>query len=142
MPRPDRATVLAFVADLEGALDQAAAANPNPGRPVLHRLNRTEYANAIRDLLGLDVDAEALLPADDMSQGYDNMSDVLTVSPTLLESYISAAGKISRLAVGDPEAAPAVETYVVPVSYSQLYHREGRAVRHTRRYRGASQLSS
>ena len=125
MPRPDAATIAAFVADLEGAIDQAAAANPNPGRPILHRLNRTEYANSVRDLLGLDVDAESLLPPDDMSQGYDNMSDVLTVSPTLLESYISAAGKIVRLAVGDPGATPIIETYVVPVSSSQLEHREG-----------------
>ena len=125
MPRPDAATIAAFVADLEGAIDQAAAANPNPGRPILHRLNRTEYANSVRDLLGLDVDAESLLPADDMSQGYDNMADVLTVSPTLLESYISAAGKITRLAVGDREATSIVETYVVPMSYSQLEHREG-----------------
>ena len=125
MPRPDRRTIAAFVADLKGGIDQAAAANPNPGRPVLHRLNRVEYANSIRDLLDLEVNAETFLPPDDMSQGYDNMSDVLTVSPTLLQSYISAAGKISRLAVGDPDATPSVETYVVPVSYSQLFHREG-----------------
>jgi hypothetical protein len=91
----------------------------------LHRLNRTEYKNVIRDLLALDVNVQSLLPPDDMSQGYDNMSDVLTVSPTLLDGYIRAAGKLSRLAVGDPGAAPAVETYVVPQAISQLRHVEG-----------------
>jgi hypothetical protein len=92
---------------------------------VLHRLNRTEYANVVRDLVGLQVDAEGLLPPDDMSQGYDNMSDVLTVSPALLEGYISAAGKISRLALGDIDATPLVETYVVPQAVSQMRHVPG-----------------
>jgi len=124
-PRPDEATLVAFVDGLERAIDRAAVASPNPGRPVLHRLNRTEYANAVRDLLELEVNAEALLPPDDMSQGYDNMSDVLTVSPALLEGYISAAGKISRLVVGDPEATPLVETYVVPQAVSQMRHVPG-----------------
>ena len=124
-PRPDEATVAAFVDGLEHEIDRAAAADPNPGRPVLHRLNRTEYANAVRDLLGLEVKVESLLPPDDMSQGYDNMSDVLTVSPALLEGYISAAGKISRLAVGDPGATPLVETYLVPQAVSQLRHVPG-----------------
>ena len=138
-PRPAPADVDRFVTGIETAVDQAAARDPEPGRPVLHRLNRTEYANAIRDLLGLDVRADRLLPADDMSQGYDNMSDVLTVSPALLESYISAAGKISRLALGDPEATPLVETHVVPQAVSQMAHvpgtpfgtRGGLAVTHT-----------
>ena len=125
MPQPDVNDVAAFIKDLEAGIDRAAAAAPNPGRPILHRLNRTEYANSIRDLLDLQVDVEPLLPPDDMSQGYDNMSDVLTVSPTLLESYISAAGKISRLAVGDPGATPIVETYVVLQAFSQLRHVEG-----------------
>jgi len=121
-PRPDAPTLTAFVSGLEAAIDAAAADEPNPGRPVLHRLNRTEYANVIRDLVGLQVDAEGLLPPDDMSQGYDNMSDVLTVSPALLESYISAAGKISRLALGDIDATARVETYVVPQAVSQMRH--------------------
>jgi hypothetical protein len=125
MPRPEPGDLAAFVADLESAIDADAAINPNPGRPVLHRLNRTEYKNVIRDLLALDVDVESLLPPDDMSQGYDNMSDVLTISPTLLDGYIRAAGKLSRLAVGDPGASPAVETYVVPQAISQLRHVEG-----------------
>ena len=124
-PRPDDTTLAAFVDGLEREIDRVAAADPNPGRPVLHRLNRTEYANVVRDLLGLEVNAESLLPPDDMSQGYDNMSDVLTVSPALLESYISAAGKISRLAVGDPEATPLVNTYVVPQAVSQVRHVPG-----------------
>ena len=119
-PRPDEATLAGFVDGLEREIDRAAVADPNPGRPVLHRLNRTEYGNAVRDLLGLEVNVEALLPPDDMSQGYDNMSDVLTVSPALLEGYISAAGKISRLAVGNPEATPLVETYLVPQAVSQI----------------------
>ena len=137
-PRPDRATLAAFVADLEASIDAAAEAAPSPGRPVLHRLNRTEYANAVRELTGVAIDVTALLPPDDMSQGYDNMSDVLTVSPTLIDGYLTAAGRIARLAVGDPEATPSVATYVVPQAFSQMRHvpgtpfgtRGGIAVRH------------
>ncbi len=125
MPRPDASELHRFITDIETGIDDAASVHPNPGRPILHRLNRTEYANAIRDLLALSIDTEKLLPPDDMSQGYDNMSDVLTVSPTLLESYIQAAGKISRLAVGDPGATPIVETYPIPLKVSQLHHVEG-----------------
>ncbi|MGH9332354.1 MAG: DUF1592 domain-containing protein [Vicinamibacteria bacterium] len=125
MPRPPPGEIARFASELEAAVDRAAAADPNPGRPVLHRLNRTEYANSIRDLLALEVSVESLLPPDDMSQGYDNMSDVLTISPTLLEGYLSAAGKISRLSVGDPGAPPVIETYVVPQAISQLRHVEG-----------------
>jgi len=125
MPRPDAPALKAFVTSLEGAIDKAAAATPNPGRPILHRLNRAEYANSIRDLLHIDVDPEGFLPPDDMSQGYDNMSDVLTISPTLLEGYLRASAKISRLAVGDRDATPSVDTYVVPQAISQLKHVEG-----------------
>ena len=96
------------------ALDRVAAANPNPGRTTTPRLNRTEYANAIRDLLGLEVDGSALLPPDDADLGFDNMADILSVSPALLERYIFAARKISRLAVGDAAIEPTTETYVVP----------------------------
>ena len=124
-PRPDRSTVLAFAASLEKGLDEAAAAHPNPGRPSLHRLNRTEYANSVRDLLDLEVDPAAYLPADDMSHGFDNMAEVLNVSPTLLEGYVRAAGKISRLALGDPSMKPIVETYHVPSTLSQTRHIEG-----------------
>jgi uncharacterized protein DUF1592/uncharacterized protein DUF1588/uncharacterized protein DUF1587/uncharacterized protein DUF1585/uncharacterized protein DUF1595 len=111
VPRPDNAAYESFIAYLQTELDGAAAANSNPGRPSIHRLNRSEYANAIRDLLGIDIDATSLLPVDDGSYGFDNIGDVLTVSPTLLERYMSAADKISRLAVGDPAIAAVSETY-------------------------------
>src|SRR5689334_9093705 len=113
MPRPDNATYDAFAGYLESALDQAATAKPNPGRPTAaHRLNRTEYINSVRDLLSLDVDGDQLLPADD-SGGFDNLGDLLSVSPGLMEKYVSAAAKIARLAVGDPEIHADVATYTV-----------------------------
>ncbi|MSO46168.1 MAG: DUF1592 domain-containing protein [Acidobacteria bacterium] len=114
LPRPDQATYHTLATYLETALDRAGAANPNPGRPALRRLNRTEYANVIRDLLGVDIDAESLLPADDSGYGFDNIGDVLTVSPTLMERYMSAAARISRLAVGDKTVKPISQTYEVP----------------------------
>src|SRR6476646_9735627 len=101
LPRPDRTTLDAWTAKLEAALDRAAAANPNPGSTGLHRLNRTEYTNAIRDLLAIDVDGSTVLPADDSSEGFDNIAEALAVSPALIERYVAAAGKISRLAVGN-----------------------------------------
>jgi hypothetical protein len=113
--RPDGATSDVFVAHLITSLDRDAAANPNPGRPLVHRLNRAEYANAVRDLLALEVDGRALLPADDSGYGFDNNADVLTVSPGLFERYMSAARKISRLAVGDTTIRPLTDTYKVPV---------------------------
>jgi hypothetical protein len=125
MPRPDAAALKAFAASLETAVDQAAAAHPNPGRPPLHRLNRTEYANSIRDLLAVEVDAASLLPADDMSHGFDNMADVLNMSPTLLEGYIRAAGRVSREAVGDMEALPLTQTYAIPRVLNQTRHIDG-----------------
>jgi cytochrome c5 len=125
MPRPDAAAADAFATWLETAIDRAAAAAPNPGRPVLHRLNRTEYGNAIRDLLAVEIDPASLLPADDSSFGFDNMSNVLSISPALMERYIAAAGKISRLAVGDPSVGPAEQTYHVKVDLSQDDHIEG-----------------
>ncbi|NOT27814.1 MAG: DUF1587 domain-containing protein, partial [Acidobacteria bacterium] len=106
-PRPDDATYESLASYLETSLDRAAAAHPNPGRTAtLHRLNRAEYTNAVRDLLAVDIDAAALLPADDASYGFDNIGDVLSVSPVLMESYMSAARKISRLAVGTPAMLP------------------------------------
>jgi hypothetical protein len=119
LPRPDRATYDAVAGRIEAALDAHSAAHPDPGRPVIHRLNRAEYANAVRDLLGLDVDVRALLPADDSGYGFDNISDVLSLSPALLERYMSAAGKISRLAVGDAAIRPAVQTYSIPQTLLQ-----------------------
>ena len=113
LPRPDNATYDAFATYLETELDRRAAAQPNPGRPnAAHRLNRAEYANAIRDLLGLEIDALALLPSDD-SGGFDNLGDLLSVSPGLMEKYMTAAGKISRLAIGDPAIRPDIATYTL-----------------------------
>ncbi|HYL76923.1 MAG TPA: DUF1592 domain-containing protein [Bryobacteraceae bacterium] len=125
LPRPDRTAVTSFVTSLEAGIDQAAAAHPNPGRPALHRLNRTEYANSIRDLLAIDIDVASLLPADDMSHGFDNMADVLTVSPTLLEGYLRAAGRISREAIGDRDAPPLTKTYAISRVFNQTRHVEG-----------------
>ncbi len=125
LPRPDAARMKSFAASLENSIDAAAALHPNPGRPALHRLNRFEYANSIRDLVDLDIDPAALLPADDMSRGFDNMADVLTVTPTLMAGYIRAAGKIAREAVGDPKADPAMTTYRIPRVISQMRHVDG-----------------
>ena len=124
-PRPDAATSDALATWLENTLDRAAAAKPDPGRPALHRLNRAEYTNAIRDLLAVDVDASALLPPDDSSSGFDNNADVLGVSPALLERYLGAARKIGALAVGDPGITPSTDTYRIRGDTSQDAHTEG-----------------
>lgn len=122
-PRPDSATYAKVTAELENALDQAAAQHPSPGRVPVHRLNRAEYAAAIRDMLDLRIDAKDLLPADGSDQdGFDNIASILTVSPVLLENYLSAANKISRLAVGDPSTPPTVETF----KYSKLLVQDDR----------------
>ena len=121
-PRPEPAVYDAFAAWLEGSLDQWAADHPNPGRPAIHRLNRLEYANAVRDLLHLEVDAEALLPADDMAFGFDNNAAILTVAPGLFSRYMSAARAVSRLAVGDPS----IEADVVRYPVSPLLAQDGR----------------
>ena len=110
-PRPAAAEYDAFADHLETALDAAWAASPNPGRPAVQRLNRAEYVNAIRDLLALEVDGRTLLPADESGYGFDNIGDVLSVSPVLLERYILAAAKISRWALGDPTLPPATALY-------------------------------
>ena len=125
MPKPDKANVDEFLTWLETSIDKAAAAHPNPGRPALHRLNRAEYANAIRDMLALNIDSAEFLPADDASFGFDNVASVLGLSPALQERYIAAAGKISRLAVGDPATGPIVDTYRVRSDISQDDHIEG-----------------
>jgi len=125
MPRPDAATLEAFVGHLETAIDRAAAASPRPGRTALHRLNRAEYANAIRDLLSLEIDATALLPPDDESSGFDNIADVLTVSPSLMERYLSASWNISRAALGNVNITPSTATYRVRPDLSQDQHLEG-----------------
>ncbi|MEO8050739.1 MAG: DUF1587 domain-containing protein, partial [Acidobacteriota bacterium] len=112
MPRPDKGAYAEATTQLETALDAAAAANPDPGRVAVHRLNRAEYAATVRDLLGLEVNGKALLSADDADQeGFNNVASVLSVSPVLLENYLSAARTISRLAVGDPTLHPVVDTF-------------------------------
>lgn len=125
MPHPDAASLDGLATFLEMSLDRAAAANPNPGHAAMHRLNRAEYANAIRDLLALDVDATALLPPDDESSGFDNIADVLRMSPSLMERYLSASWNISREAVGNMNITPETSTYRVRPDLSQDQHIEG-----------------
>src|SRR6266850_1178420 len=123
--QPDDATRRDLVSWLVTELDRAAAGDPNPGHPLLHRLNRVEYGNAIRDLLGLEVDPAVLLPPDDAAYGFDNVGDVLGVSPVLLERYMGAAGTVSALAIGDPDIAPGSETFRIRQDASQDIHLEG-----------------
>jgi Protein of unknown function (DUF1587) len=111
MPRPDPAAYEALVEFIETERDRLAEVKPNPGRPTLHRLNRAEYANVIRDLLALEIDVAELLPADDAGYGFDNIGDVLSVSPLLMERYLLAAGRISRMAVGDTTLPASYQTY-------------------------------
>jgi hypothetical protein len=123
--RPDRATLENFRGTIETAIDTGALQHKNPGVTALHRLNRTEYANAIRDLINIDVDVSTILPADDSSEGLDNIADVLGTSPALIERYVSAAAKISRLAVGDTDVGPISTTYKVRGDLTQDNHIEG-----------------
>ena len=138
-PRPDDAVYDAVAASLETALDRAAAADPNPGRPPIHRLNRVEYRNAIRDLLALEIDERAMLPPDESGYGFDNIADILAMSPVLLDRYMVAAEKVSRLALGDVSIRPAVQKHTVPYTFWQdgrmseelpFGSRGGLAVRH------------
>ena len=119
-PRPDEATYAAFVSELETSLDRVAMANPKPGRAeAFHRLNRTEYKNAIRDLLSLDIDdVTSLLPKDDESYGFDNVN-VVAFSPALMERYLSAAEKISQRAIGGPGPAPGPTNFELPPDLTQ-----------------------
>jgi mono/diheme cytochrome c family protein len=123
--RPDQAAVDGLVSWLERSLDQAAAANPNPGRVALHRLNRAEYANAIEELLGLRIDASAFLPQDDEADGFDNVASVLKVSPSFLDQYISAARVVSTRAIGNPSPRPASVTFRPSRATDQGAHVEG-----------------
>ena len=139
-PRPDDAAYTALTDWLAGRIDAAAAERPNPGRRhAVHRLNRAEYANAIRDLLALDIDERTLLPPDDSGFGFDNIADVLSVSPMLTERYLAASRKIARLAVGDPALRPTTEVFAVDKNLRQdgrvsdelpFNSRGGLAVRH------------
>jgi cytochrome c551/c552 len=123
--RPDRATLDSLRSTLESNIDTAAAQHKNPGVTALHRLNRSEYANAVRDLINVDIDVSTMLPADDSSEGLDNIADVLGTSPALIERYIGAAAKISRLAVGDTDIGPISTTYKVRGDLTQDNHIEG-----------------
>ena len=124
-PRPDARTVDELVAWLETSLDTEAEANQRLGRMSIHRINRTEYGNAVRDLLGVEIDSAEFLPADDEGYGFDNIADILRVSPSLLEQYLAASSKVASLAVGDPDT-PAVSTvHRVPPDLAQGGHVEG-----------------
>ena len=125
MPKPTRVELDALSTHLETSLDRAAADAPRPGRTAMHRLNRAEYANAIRDVLALDIDAAAMLPPDDESSGFDNIADVLTISPSLMERYLSASWNISRQAVGNVNIAPSTAVYRVRPDLSQDQHVDG-----------------
>ncbi|HEY7448832.1 MAG TPA: DUF1592 domain-containing protein [Vicinamibacterales bacterium] len=126
--RPDPATLKALAQSLETAIDLSAAASPNPGWRTFQRLNRSEYARSVRDLLGIDVDVAALLPPDTLSAGFDNIADSQSFSPAVMEGYMRAAGKIVHDALGDPAASPTSVTYNVPSTVSQMRHVEGAPV--------------
>jgi len=123
MPRPDDATYTSLTSWLTAELDRAAV--PNPGRPLLRRLNQAEYGNVVRDLLSVQVDVKSLLPADDSAFGFDNNADLLVVSPSLLDRYLSAADRVSALAVGDPAIAPGSESYYTRGDQSQSQQIDG-----------------
>jgi hypothetical protein len=124
-PLPDATLTTELVTYLEHRLDAAAVEHPNPGRKSLHRLNRTEYGNAIRDLLALEIDATAYLPNDSEAYGFDNIADVLGTDPSLMDRYLSAAWKVTSAAMGDTDIIPAVSTYRVPPDRSQTDHVNG-----------------
>jgi cytochrome c553 len=123
--RPDAAAIAQLVDTLEARMDAAAQANPNPGWRPFQRLNRAEYQRAIKELLGIDVDVTAFLPPDTISHGFDNVADVQTFSPTLMESYLRAASQISRLAIGDRTASATSVTYKIGRTLSQMRHVDG-----------------
>ena len=123
--RPDAAAVATLVTSLENKIDAAAALHPNPGRRPFQRLNRAEYQRAVRDLVDLDVDVNAFLPPDTVSNGFDNIADAQSFSPTLMEGYLRAASRISALAIGDRNASPSESTYKVPRTQSQMHHIDG-----------------
>jgi hypothetical protein len=123
--RPEPSSLAALVDALESHMDRAAALNPNPGWRPSQRLNRAEYASAIRDLVGLDIDVTTFLPADTISDGFDNVADSQLISTTLMEGYLRAASQISRMAVGDRQASPTTATWKVPRTSSQMRHVEG-----------------
>jgi hypothetical protein len=124
-PQPETEMVAEFVAGLEGTLDAAAAANPYAGNTKVHRLNRAEYANAIRDILGVEADLSSLLPSDGGDFGFDNIAEVLTTSPLLLERYLTVALRVADMAVGNPDAAVTATAYRIPFELTQDKHLDG-----------------
>ncbi len=123
--RPDAATLEGLTTSLEARMDELASVNPNPGYRPFQRLNRAEYTVAIKDMLGIDVDVSAFLPADTISNGFDNVADSQAFSATLMEGYLRAAGRIPQLALGDPNSSPTEATYKVPRTQSQMVHIDG-----------------
>ena len=123
--RPAAIDITRVVSGLETALDRTAARHPNPGAVVLHRMNRSEYANAVRDLLALPVNGDQLLPADDSAAGFDNIASALVLSPALMQSYIVAASRVSRLAVGDMGSSSVMTRFQAPAGMSQSVHIDG-----------------
>ena len=124
-PQPDANSRARFVAALTGTLDAAAAAKPYAGATTVHRLNRAEYANAIRDLVGVEADLSELLPSDGGDFGFDNIADVLTTSPLLLERYLTVALRVADMAIGNPDAALTATSYRIPFELTQNKHLEG-----------------
>ena len=138
-PRPDRDSYSALLAYVEGELDRAAAARPNPGRTeALHRLNRTEYQNAIRDLLAVSLNVGSTLPTDDASYGFDNIASSLRISPAALDQYMSAARRVSRAALGVAPSAPVAEDFFLPADARQYRPRRTFAVRDPRGHIGTT----
>ena len=123
--RPEAAQITALAVALESRVDRAALANPNPGSRPFQRLNRAEYGRAVKDMLGIDVDVAGLLPADTISNGFDNVADTQAFSATLMESYLRAAAKVTALAIGDKTAAATETNYRVPKTASQLSRLDG-----------------
>ncbi len=123
--RPEADQILALASALETRIDRAAALSPDPGSRPFQRLNRAEYARAVKDMLGIEIDVASLLPADTISNGFDNVADAQSFSPTLMESYLRAAAKVTALAIGDPEAAATETNYRVPKTASQLARVDG-----------------
>ena len=125
MPRPAEADYAAFTGWLSGSLDRAWEARNTPGRYVVHRLNRAEYANAVRDLLAVDLDVSELLPTDGAEYGFDNIATSLKTSPLLLEGYLNAAERVSAMAVGDPKVKPGTTEHSIPREFSQNGYIDG-----------------
>ena len=138
--RPAGDTLLVLVENLESRIDAAARSNPNPGGRTFQRLNQIEYERSIHDLLGLEIDASSLLPLDTKSANFDNIADVQLLSPTLLDAYLNAAAVVSRLAIGDPNAAPSSATFTNPGYATQWDRVEGSPLRNARRYFRRAQL--